>query len=338
MSEAGNIQGIYENIIGVRERETALRYWAELGYQPVKEGRLEANQAESLYGIKAGLTALRLQNGATNTHGMLRLWLWDKPLAPGLGLVRPLTVGSRWFTSRTADIMQLRDAYMDAVAQGEKWLVSDLVRNIIRQGQQGAGFYERFVGVREMMVLGAETRQVFFQRYGYDVPGYGVLDPASPLAVSEGTHMGIVVPDLTQLDFYTEVLGLKLENRYEVPAAQPDPRSEVVVPGNNPDLHVLMRRPGETYAYATLVTPQAKVGRIYLVMPQDPRPDMRDQARPGVAGLCLATYRVSNLTEYHQRVSESKAGEVSSVQSNEFGESSFSFTAPDGVKWALLSQ
>ncbi len=333
-----SIQGIYENVIGASNREVTLRYWAELGYQPVQEGRLSAEQARALYSVDSALGSVRLQNGAVNTHGLVRLMLWEKPPVPGLGLVRPLTVGGRWLTARTSDIMRLRDAYMDAVTQGEEWVVSELIRNIIREGKEGAGFYERFVGVREMMVLGQETRQVYFQRYGYDVPGYGTIADTSPLGVSESTHMGIVVPDLSQLDFYSEVLGLKLENRHEVLPAQPDTRPDVTMSGNTAAIHPLMRREGETYSFVTFVTPRANVGRMYVVAPQDKQPDMRDHSRPGVTGLCLSTYLVSNLEEYRVRISASTATAVTPINANEFGEPSFSFTAPDGTAWALVGK
>jgi catechol 2,3-dioxygenase-like lactoylglutathione lyase family enzyme len=331
------IQGIYEYVIGSGRREETLCYWAELGYQPVAQGKLTEGEALELYGVNSGLTSLRLQNGQVNTHGMIRLFLWDKLPDPGLEFARPLTVGSRWLTSRTADIVRLRDAYMDDIKAGTGWVVSELVRQVIRQGQEGSNFYAHFAGVREMMVLGQETRQVYFQRYGYDVPGYGTIVGDSPLAVSEATHGGIAIPSLTFLNFYTEAMGLKLEGQIDNPAAQPNARPEITFAGNSEAIGPLMRVKGETFQHATLVTPEVNVGRLYLVVPQDSTLDLRSRSRPGVNGLCLFTYRVSHIAVYHKRVLLNGATNVSEIRPNEFGEHSFTFTAPDGIVWNLVS-
>jgi uncharacterized glyoxalase superfamily protein PhnB len=331
-----DIQGIYEYVIGTSNPEPLLRYWAEFGYRPVIEGSLPAAEALALYGVESGLTSFRLQNGEVGTHGLIRLMVWDVPPRPGLGNSRPLTVGSRWLTARTNDILYLRDTFMDVVQAGEDWRVSDLIRQTIREGQEAAGFYRRFVGVREMMVVGPETRQVFFQRYGYDVPGYGTINANSALQVSEGTHGGIVVPDLNHLDFYTEVFGLELEKREVAAPARPDKRVDINIKGNTLAIGPLMRNEGESYQFATLVTPAAKVGRLYVIAPESALPDMREQSRPGVAGMCLATYRVAPVGEYYQRVKESGATELTSLLANEFGEASFTFKAPDGIVWGLI--
>ena len=330
------IQGVYEYCIGTNDPEPLLRYWAEFGYHPVAEGRLERAAAQALYGVDDGLTAWRLQNGDVTTHGLIRLMAWDSPARPGLALARPLSVGSRWITARTDDIVALRDAYLDDLAAGQTWLVSDLVRQIIREGQEAAGFYGRFVGVREMMVVGPYSRQVFFQRYGYEVAGYGTVGPTSPLRVSEATHGGIVVPDLNHLEFYTDVLGLKLEKRETAAPAQPTTRSDTTFNGNTDTLGPLMRTAGETYQYATLVTPAAQVGRLYVIAPQAIEPDLRDQARPGVSGLGLATYRVTDLADYWQSVSQSEATSVTPILPDEFGQPAFTFIAPDGTSWGLV--
>lgn len=340
MSEVAQpaIQGVYENIIGSSNREASLRYWAQLGYGPVAEGQLERQAAFALYGVDSALQSVRLRNGNTATHGHVRLMCWQEPPAPGLEQVRPLTVGSRWFASRTADIVAVRDAYMDAIQAGERWTVSDLIRNIIVVGHEAEGFYDRFQGVREMMVLGQEVRQVYFQRYGYHVPGYGTIEPDAPLPVSEATHSSIVIANLSQVSFYVDVLGLKQEQVVDAPPAAPDPRPDVTIRGNSEGLSVLMRRAGEVYHFSTLVASSdtAGVGRIYVFQPQDTAPNLQSCARPGVTGLCLLTYRVRDLATYHQRLSQSAASNLTPILPNEFGEPTLCFDAPDGTAWSLI--
>ncbi len=332
------IYGTYENVVATLDRVAALRYWGELGYSPIAEGRLEATAAHALYNVDSGLNAIRLRNGTDDTHGLLRLLLWDKPPAPGLGHTRPLSIGSRWLTSRTNDILRLRDAYLDDVAKGVRWTVSELVRQVIREGGGEVDFYQRFVGVREMLVLGQEVRHVFFQRYGYEVPGYGTIGANSPLEVSEATHGGIVVPNLDTANFYSEVLGLVQEQQSEAPNAQPNPRPDITLPGTTSFIGPLMRREGESYKFITFVTPTANVGRMYVMSPQEPTPDFRQRSRPGVIGLCLATYRVNPIIEFHQRVQASTASAVTAILPNEFGELSFSFTDPAGMAWNLVGE
>jgi uncharacterized glyoxalase superfamily protein PhnB len=240
-------------------------------------------------------------------------------------------------TSLTNDIVQLRDAYLQAIAEGEQWVVSETIRNIIREGNIGKGFFNRFVGVREMMVLGEEVRHVYFQRYGYTVPGYGTVPASSPLGVSEGTHSAVVVPDLSQLDFYSEVLGLKLEGISSAPPATRDEHPEFNIPGTSNGINVLMREPGEVYHYATLTTPTASVGRIYVMSPGAPTEDLRAKSCPGVKGLCLLTYKVNDIEAYHARISASRATKVTPLIANEFGELAFNFVSPDGITWGIIS-
>jgi hypothetical protein len=51
----------------------------------------------------------------------------------------------------------------------------------------------------------------------------------------------------------------------------------------------------------------------------------------------LYTYRVRGLEDYFNRVKGSAAQNVTDIVSNEFGEASFSFIAPDRYFWTLIS-
>jgi uncharacterized glyoxalase superfamily protein PhnB len=53
--------------------------------------------------------------------------------------------------------------------------------------------------------------------------------------------------------------------------------------------------------------------------------------------MCLYTYRVSGLDAYLDRLKASQAQNITNLISNEFGEQSLSFIAPDGYCWTLLA-
>jgi hypothetical protein len=82
-----SVQGLYEIVINVKNLEKSLPDFIQAGYQPIMEGELEASVALLLYGIDSNLTALRLQKTVTQTHGLIRLWEWNKRLQSGLAIV-----------------------------------------------------------------------------------------------------------------------------------------------------------------------------------------------------------------------------------------------------------
>jgi hypothetical protein len=45
------VQGVYEYVIGTSRRVETLRYWAELGYQPVAQGKLTGQEGLELFKI-----------------------------------------------------------------------------------------------------------------------------------------------------------------------------------------------------------------------------------------------------------------------------------------------
>jgi hypothetical protein len=51
----------------------------------------------------------------------------------------------------------------------------------------------------------------------------------------------------------------------------------------------------------------------------------------------LYTYQVHGLNEYLDRIKTSQAQNITEIVSNEFGESSLSFMAPDGYAWTLVA-
>ena len=191
--------------------------------------------------------------------------------------------------------------------------------------------------VREIIMLQPRARQVMFQRFGYSIPHYGRVNPTSHFKSSQITHFGLVMhTDEAALEFYEEVLGL-LRVRSNSEALY-----EKVADGPN----VFELSPGERYLCTDFDEPgssldpfHAKSGRLKIIHYDKEAnvPDRRHLARPGSLGPSLYTYRVADLDNYYERVKTSKASHLTDVSHNEFGERSFSFTAPDGYAWTLLT-
>jgi uncharacterized glyoxalase superfamily protein PhnB len=85
------------------------------------------------------------------------------------------------------------------------------------------------------------------------------------------------------------------------------------------------------------MAPGTLCGMFQFYKPNWRTPDLSACSRPGSRGLTLSTFRVDNIADYHAKVAASAATSVTPVLSNEFGEQSFSFVAPDGVFWTLIS-
>jgi hypothetical protein len=269
-----------------------------------------------------------LQNGNSADHGLVRVMVWEQPRNAGLQKVHPFAIGSRWFASLVQDIYTVADAFNDDNANGGDWIVTEPIRGIEFIGQPGTNFYQRFTGVREFFVIGSETRQAFFQRYNYTRPGYGVIDPASPLGVSEGTHSSIVTADHDTAAFYTDVFGL-------VPANNTRKRSGYQNPATR---QILMLEEGEEFLLSSFMSPQTDVGVLQVYTPLYSTPDKREFAQPGVLGACLFTYQVEDVQAFHDRVSRSNARSVTPILLNEFNERSFGLVAPDEMTWVIIGQ
>jgi hypothetical protein len=73
-------------------------------------------------------------------------------------------------------------------------------------------------------------------------------------------------------------------------------------------------------------------GRIYIIrFPESIKLDSQfEAAQRGSLGMCLYTYRLSNIEEYFDRIKSSNAQKLTNIFVNEFGENSFYFVAADG--------
>ena len=248
--------------------------------------------------------------------------------------------GNRWATALTADVLNILNHVEKAEAAGLPIKYINPQWSVIYQGQKGLPFIDPLVGVREMMLLQPLTRQIFFQRFNYIVPNYGNINQAAAFKTSQVTHMGMVVQDDSKenLRFYEEVLGLlrtqdDVESTYENSQTARD---------------IFDLQPGERFWVTSFDDPRssksdwrlARSGRMYIIrFPKEIELENQfEQAQPGCLGMSLYTYRVLGLEEYFNRIKASAAEKVTEIISNEFGEGSFSFVAPDRYFWTLISK
>lgn len=334
-----NIQGIYEVCIGVKEPILAIQYWQQFGYRIGNTGELTAEKSNKLYGVNSALRSIRLEH-QNSDHGLIRLMIWENPINEGLGISSMKVKGNRWATTLTNDSLNILNHAELAEAAGEtikytnpRWEV------IYNKERKSRPFISETVGVREMLLLQPLTRQVLFQRFGYNLPDYGNINENSPFKTSQFTHMGIIVQDDSKeiLNFYESALGL-LRVRDDVETSY-----ESSVAGRE----IFDLRPGEKFIVTAFDEPRssatdlfaARSGRLYIIrFPESIKLKTEfDKARPGCLGMCLYTYRVSSINHYLESIKSASAKNITAIENNEFEEKSFSFTAPDGYFWTITS-
>jgi catechol 2,3-dioxygenase-like lactoylglutathione lyase family enzyme len=153
--------------------------------------------------------------------------------------------------------------------------------------------------------------------------------------------MGMIIQDGSKetLRFYDEILGL-LRVRDDVEIKTTYETSEA-------GRLIFDLQPNEGFLVTTFDDPRssksdfmaARSGRLYIIRFPDSikLAERFDEAKPGCLGMSLYTYRVRGLKDYFNRVKGSTAQNVTEIVGNEFGEESFSFVAPDGYFWTLVS-
>ncbi len=335
-----NIEGIYEICIGTCDPLPLIQYWEQFGYRIGDQGELSANIANNLYGVNSRLRSLRLYHQDAD-HGLVRLMVWDTPLNHGLGMDSMQIKGNRWGTTLTGDILNILNHVEAAIAANLPLKYSIPHWEIIYQKERKSRpFIDPAVGVREMMLLQPLTRQIFFQRFNYHLPDYGKINESAFFKTSQITHAGMVIQDDSKetLRFYEEILGLKrvrddVETTYENSLAaraifEIKPQEKFLVTAFDDSRSVTTDFHG------------ARSGRLYIIRFPD-RMNLTEgfeQSRPGCLGMSLYTYRVQEIENYLDRIKTSKVREFTEIEQNEFGEKSFSFVAPDGYFWTLISK
>jgi len=334
-----SIEGIYEVCIGIRDPIPLIQYWEQFGYRIGQIGELPKAAVNKLYGVNSSLRSIRLYHQDAD-HGLIRLMVWENPTNNGLKMGSMKVKGNRWATTLTADILNIANHVENAVAAG--WLIKyinpqwDVIYN---KDKKGRPFIDPAVGVREMMLLQPLTRQILFQRFNYTLPYYGKINESAMLKTSQITHMGMIIQDDSKeiLRFYEDILGLlrvrdDVETSYETSQA-----ARLIF-----DL-----QPNERFWLTAFDDPRSsksdlqavRSGRLFIIRFPDSiqLAERYDEAKPGCLGMSLYTYRVRGLEDYFNRVKGSAAQNVTDIVSNEFGEPSFSFIAPDRYFWTLIS-
>jgi catechol 2,3-dioxygenase-like lactoylglutathione lyase family enzyme len=334
-----SIEGIYEVCIGIRDPIPLIQYWEQFGYRIGQMGELSEQAVNKLYGVNSSLRSIRLYHQDAD-HGLIRLMVWSNPTNDGLKMGSMKVNGNRWATTLTADVLNILNHAEEAEAAGlpvkytnPQWEV------IYNKHRKGRPFIDPAVGVREMMLLQPLTRQVLFERFNYALPNYGQINQSAAFKTSQITHMGMIIQDDSRetLRFYEEILGLLRvrdgdETSYETSEAA---------------RQIFDLQPNERFFVTAFDDPRssksdlqvARSGRMYIIrFPASIKLENRfDEARPGCLGMSLYTYRVRGLEIYFNRIQASAAQNLTEIVANEFGEQSFSFVAPDGYFWTLVS-
>ena len=333
----GVVGGLYELGVGTEDPLGTLEYLQQYGYRIAERGRLEAADARRLYGVDSGVESLRLAHGEAD-HGLYRLMVWDDPRDQGLGLAGMKVIGGRWGAAVTSDVYAIVNHAEDAVRRGLPVHFVEPQRQTIYAAGEGRPFLDPVACVREMLLIRPETRQILFQRYGYRLALYGAIEESASLRTSQVTHAGLVLqggPELTE--FYEHALGL-LRARDGHVSDDSDRASK----------NIFELLPGERYATTDFDDPRSvlsdlqkvRSGRLKIVrfLPEGPPlENLLHRSRPGSLGLSLYTYRVGDLEALRPRLEEHGARDLTPVISNEFGEPSLSFVAPDGYFWTLVA-
>ncbi len=333
------VGGLYEACVGVPDLDESTAYFASFGCRPGVRGSLTAKQAKRLYGVDSSVESVRLRHGASD-HGLVRLMRWDRPLNAGLGLdVHLRCVGSRWGTRLTTNILAIANHAQRARELGQPIGVIEPLLDVIGEvagGQPSRPFLDPILGVREMVVVQPLYRQVFFQRFGYDSPLYGSVDPASMFATSQHTHFGLMIATDAHdiLEFYDGVLGL--QRWMDAPTSYEKSTGGRIV---------YALEPGEGFHIVDFDDPRSgrgqddrRSGKLKCIrLAGDARiEDRHDRSRAGCLGYSAYTWRVNDAEGVWRRVIAGGATEVSDVALDEFGDRTFTCRAPDGYYWIFV--
>jgi hypothetical protein len=321
--------GVYEVVVGVDQarHELLKTHFEQFGFAQVAEARLTEAEARARYGVQSALRSVRMQNGAVDSHGLLRIVVWNNPLGPGVGYAPPETIGQRLSVLMVRDIVRLDDIFNDARAAGESWLpIKPVFADLYGQTEGKPGLIKRRVGVRESGVYGELFNHVFFQRYGYQIAGYGTLNEMAPLIASEFTHHDFIIAgDINQSTQYVvEVLGFREENAASLDGDWLEgPRK------------VFGMAPGATHWYRGFVSSDNICGKLKFFAPRDIRTDRSQHQRLGELGITMHSVRVNSIELAHQKAVKSRL-RPRAIERNEFGERSFVFIGTDGSSWQVL--
>jgi catechol 2,3-dioxygenase-like lactoylglutathione lyase family enzyme len=323
------ISGVYEVVLAVPDEKAALAHFALFGFREIARAQFSAAAANKFYRVNSALTAIRLQNGAIDSHGLLRLLIWEKPLGPGVGYAPPETIGQRLSVMMVSDIVRLDDVFKDARASGQAWLpITPVFADLFGQTEGKPDLANRRVGVRESGVYGELFNHVFFQRYGYQIKGYGTINSEAVFPASEFTHHDFIIDgDMAQLtDYYRDVLGFVAEKDISIDGDWLEGPKKVFA---MPD--------GGSHYYRGFVSPNNICGKLKFFAPRDVRTDRAKHQRLGEQGITLHSLYSSQYPKVRRNILDSNLKVLADAQ-NIFGERSILFVGPDGATWEVLDQ
>ncbi|MBM3504023.1 MAG: VOC family protein [Alphaproteobacteria bacterium] len=334
----GVVGGLYEVAFGVPDLAEAIGYRERFGYRVGEVGRLAADAAHALYGVRSDLRSVRLYHQQSD-HGLLRLMQWAHPAGEGLALAPFRCLGARWITTVTRDGWRLLN-HLETLERrgGEVWFMPPVFTHSHYRGNAHLlPFADDLVGLREGAFATPLDRQVFLERFGFARPNYGAIHETCLLQCSQNVHSGVVLQDDSgaKRRFYAEGFGLTVWPEVAVGHDR-----AVVSRG------VFALEPGEGQRVTDAddlgppVDPiQGRSGRLKLFRFEETRalPDKRDVARPGFLGPCLYTYRVNDLARLRDRAIAAGGRGATPILADEFGRGAFSVEAPDGYVWTLVA-
>jgi catechol 2,3-dioxygenase-like lactoylglutathione lyase family enzyme len=334
------IGGLHELCVGVPDLDEAIADFAAYGCRPGERGALDAEAAGALYGHHSALESVRLLHGDAD-HGLVRLMKWASPRNAGTGVRAHLRgAGSRWGVRVTQSVLNIVNHAERALQAGAPLALLPPQLAVIGEvsGERAARpFRDPIVGVREMVLLQPHFRQVFFERFGYESPLYGQVDPVSLLRTSQHTHAGLMVAsdDERIFDFYEAVLGLKRTHEERVPYAN--------ATGSR---SIFALQPGEGFHMVDFDDPRTgaslagrRSGKLKCVrFAADAKiDDLQELSRPGCLGYSLYVWRTEDVDAMHAKLAATPGvTALRPVLPDEFGRRSVAFRAPDGYDWALV--
>lgn len=324
------ISGLYEVMVGAKSADYPIKYFKEFGFTVVDTAKYSAKQAMDLYSVNSALTSYRLQNGDIDSHGLLRILVWENPIGEGVGYTPPETIGQRMAVMRCENIFRLVDIYKAARQSGERWLpIEPIADDLFGLDDKKKDFFNRPVIVRETGVYGELFNHVFFQRYGYHIPGYGTVGDHSTLKTSEFTHHDFIIKidDIKQLNYLQTTLGLKAEKEPEIDGDW--------LKGPK---RVFQMSPGDSHWYWGFVSPNNICGKLKFFLPIGNKTDRSAHQRPGELGITLHSFYTAKLDMVFELVQKDKTLKSSSIAKNEFGERCFVFSGPAGCTWQIIER
>lgn len=354
MSDA-QISGLYELCIGV-DSPAALAelqsYFALFGFtESTSSKTFSTDHASELYNHASPLTSLRLRHKSSD-HGLIRLWQWSAT-NPGAGPCALKSRGRRWGAMLTSDVFNVSYHATRAVQldRGYRTVAWDPVRGIRKMSsenyyvvspvsfqlygkKEGKPFHDVLPSVHEMVLSDNYCAQVLYERHDVHLPFYGSIDENARFPCSQFNHAGLVITgDGKQLDFYSDILGLK--DNFVSESSYNEATFGILDTVKGED-RVFIRsfddpRSGDTWD-------TTRSGRLHTIRWQNGEGvgDVRDLSNPGCMGLSGYTYRVRDLEGYRERVLNGGGKRVSEIAKNEFEERCFGFVAPDGYWWQLI--